>query len=590
MRLCTFFTILSVLVCGVVFAQEFTISGFVQDTETGERLIGVNLFDPGLRVGTTTNVYGFFSLTLKNMAKDSMLLVVSYIGYDRWQRQLATGEDHELEIKLTPRAIALDSVTVVAEHLETIERKTEMSAIEIPMRQIKMVPALLGEVDVIKAIQLLPGVQSGSEGSSGLYVRGGAPDQNLILLDGAPVYNASHLFGFFSVFNSDAMKNIKLTKGGFPARFGGRLSSVVEINMKEGNNQEFNGQATLGLVSSRLMLEGPLKKDASAFILSVRRTYADLVIKPFLDENENGGYYFTDVNAKVNHIFSNRNRVYLSLYAGLDKFFFESKENYNGESLRENGDLKWGNITSTLRWNWLFNRKLFSNTTLLYSKYKFTVQAQKESKRNDGDLVESYLLKYFSGIEDWSAHIDFDFFPNPSHHIKFGGAVTAHTFSPGAAQFKTEGLYISELDTLVAPTQRQKAVEAYLFVEDDLKITDRFKVNAGIHTSIFSTGSRRYTSVQPRFSARLLLGGWALKSSYATMSQNIHLLSNAGIGMPTDLWVPATDRVRPQQSRQGAFGMARSLKDNQYEISVESLSFQSLRSRQEDICCPLIRD
>ncbi len=569
MRILTFIIFISLALLRPAFAQEFTLSGYVQDSKTGERLIGVNVYDPDLLVGTTTNVYGFFSLTLRSMITDSVMLVVSHIGYERWQRQLATGQDYELNIELTPRAIDIGSVTVVAENVETIEQKTAMSTIEIPIRQLKMVPALLGEVDVIKSIQLLPGVQSGTEGSSGLYVRGGSPDQNLILLDGAPVYNASHLFGFFSVFNSDAVKNIKLTKGGFPARFGGRLSSVVEINMKEGNNQEFNGQATVGLVASRVMLEGPLKKGKSSYIISARRTYADLMMKPFLKGDDSGGYYFTDLNAKVNHTVSSKNRLYLSLYAGLDKFYFRNKETYGAETSQENGNLRWGNITSTLRWNNLITKKLFSNTTLIYSKYRFTVEVEEESKQR-GNLTESYLLKYISGIEDWSARLDFDFLPNPSHSIKFGGAATTHKFSPGAAQFKTAGLDISALDTLIAPTQEQSAIEASLYLEDNLKLSDRLKVNAGIHGSMFSINGRQYLSAEPRLTARFLLGGWALKSSYATMTQYIHLLSNSGIGMPTDLWVPSTDRIKPQESRQIAFGLARSLKDNKYELSVES--------------------
>lgn len=550
-------------------AQEFTVNGYVQDSKSGERLIGANLFDPDLNVGTTTNVYGFFSLTLKNTVADSILLVVSYIGYDRWQRRLATGQDYQLNIELKLRPIAMDSVTVIADKLETIEQRTAMSTIEIPIRQLKMVPALLGEVDVIKSIQLLPGVQSGSEGSSGLYVRGGSPDQNLILLDGAPVYNASHLFGFFSIFNSDAVKNIKLIKGGFPARFGGRLSSVLEINMKEGNNQEFNGQVSIGLIASRIMLEGPLKKGKSSYIISARRTYADLIAKPFLDKDDNGGYYFTDLNAKMNHMLSNQNRLYLSLYAGLDKFYFRSKETLNGETSQENGNLRWGNITSTLRWNKLFNKKLFSNTTVLYSKYRFTVEVEEESK-NRSILSESYLLKYVSGIEDWSARIDFDFRPNPSHYIKFGGTATTHKFSPGAAQFKAAGLDITALDTLIAPTKTQNAIETNFYIEDDLKFSDRLKANLGLHYSLFSTEGKQYISLQPRLSARFLVSNWALKVSYATMSQYIHLLSNAGIGLPTDLWVPATNKVKPQGSKQIALGLARSLKDKQYELSVET--------------------
>ncbi len=566
------FSILMITFCltTFAFAREFTVSGYVQDAKTGERLIGVNVFYPEYNIGTTTNIYGFFSLTQKNALADSIALVVSYISYDRWQQKISPHKDLDLQIELTPRAIALDSVFVVAEHLETIEKKTEMSTIEIPIRQLKMLPALLGEVDVIKSIQLLPGVQSGSEGSSGLYVRGGAPDQNLILLDGAPVYNVSHLFGFFSVFNADAVKNIKLIKGGFPARYGGRLSSVVEINMKEGNNQEFNAQATIGLISSRFMLEGPFKKDKTSFIVTARRTYVDVLMKPFLnDEDGNGGYYFTDVNAKVNHIFSSKNRLYLSLYTGLDKFYFDDQQNESFDTSSEKGDLKWGNITSTMRWNNLITKKLFSNTTLLYSRYRFEVNVEEKSG-NGAQLFESFFLKYFSGIEDWSARVDFDYHPNPANYIKFGIGGTAHTFSPGAAQFKSDGFDISAFDTLVAPTRRQYANEANVYVEDDLTLTDRLKINIGVHGSLFSINNKNYTSLQPRVSLRYLFNDWAVKTSYASMQQYVHLLSNAGIGLPTDLWVPATDKIRPQQSEQVALGLARSFRDNQYEFSLES--------------------
>jgi hypothetical protein len=551
--------------------MAFTISGYVEDEKSGERLIGAHVFDSSHRRGTATNSYGFFSLTPQDAVEDSVTIVVSYIGYEEWRETVAVGFDKHLRIQLTPSPIEMGGVTIVGERPGTIERKTDMSVIEIPIRRLKVVPALLGEVDIIKAIQLLPGVQSGMEGSSGLYVRGGAPDQNLILLDGAPVYNASHLFGFYSVFNADAVKSIKLTKGGFPARFGGRLSSVLEISMNEGNNQELRGLVSMGLISSRFMLEGPLKRGASSFIITARRTYADIVVRPFLKEHQKGnGYYFTDFNAKVNHTISDRSRLYLSFYGGLDKFYFQSEETYDLETSEEHGDLRWGNVTSTLRWNNLITRRLFNNVTLIYSKYRFRVEAHENSRSPADETLNSYLLKYFSGIEDWSLCSDFDFLPNPSHTIRFGGSATTHEFSPGAAHFKTSGMEISELDTLVAPTQEQNAIEANLYFEDNVRFTDGFSVNTGIHSSLFSTGGTRYISVQPRLSTRIMIAGWALKSSYASMSQNIHLLSNAGIGLPTDLWVPATPRVKPQKSRQLAFGLARSLFDCGYELSLEA--------------------
>jgi len=547
-----------------------TFSGYVEDMESGERLIGAHVFDSSGNVGTATNTYGFFSLTLDDSDRDSVTIVASYIGHDEWRKELSMNRDHQLTIRLDPSPIQMDQIMIQGEKTGRIEYRTEMSAIEIPVTTLRTVPALLGEVDIIKSIQLLPGVQSGMEGSSGLYVRGGAPDQNLILLDGAPVYNASHLFGFYSVFNSDAIKSIKLTKGGFPARFGGRLSSVVEISMNEGNNRKMKGLATIGLISSRFMLEGPLKTGTSSFIISARRTYADIVAKPFLKEHQKGnGYYFTDFNAKVNHTVSENDRLYLSFYGGLDKFYFRAEENYDNTTSRQTGDLKWGNVTSTLRWNHLINNRLFSNVTFLYSKYRFQVEAKDNSRSIENETPDSYVLKYHSGIEDWSLRCDFDFNPSPIHTIKFGASSIAHTFSPGAAHFETSGEEISELDTLVAPIQEHSASETNVYLEDNIRFSDGFSTNIGVHTSLFSTGGRRYWSVQPRISSRIMIGGWAFKSSYATMSQNIHLLSNVGIGLPTDLWVPATSRIKPQESRQIAWGIAKTLKDGRYELSIE---------------------
>ncbi len=356
-------------------SEKFTISGYVEDANTGEKLIGANVYDPEKTKGTTSNVYGFFSLTLP---KDSVYLAVSYLGYETKYFRLKLDKDVEMNFQLSSGE-ALAEVEVVAEKLDKIEEKTQMSQIEVPVQQIQRLPALLGEVDVLKSLQLLPGVQSGGEGTSGLYVRGGSPDQNLILLDGTPVYNVSHLFGFFSVFNADAINTVKLTKGGYPARYGGRLSSVLEINMKEGNNKEFKGTGTIGLLASKLTLEGPIVKDKTSFIVSGRRTYYDLLAKPFIKAQANqtegsdfgGGYHFYDLNAKVNHKFSDKDRLFLSVYAGQDKFGFDVEEDYMDSSSKYDFGLDWGNITSALRWNHVWNNKLFSNVTGTYSRYQF---------------------------------------------------------------------------------------------------------------------------------------------------------------------------------------------------------------------------
>jgi len=548
----------------VCTARAQTISGFVEDATSGERLIGANVFDPELKIGTTTNAYGFFSLTFKNLGQDSVALVVSYIGYETWRRHMPQAGDRHLTIRLHPTAILADSITVEAEAFSDIAEQTEMSVLQIPVRALKVMPAFLGEVDVIKSLQLLPGVQSGNEGTSGLYIRGGGPDQNLILLDGAPVYNASHLFGFFSVFNSDALKNIRLTKGGFPARYGGRLSSVVEVNMKEGNNQETHARASIGLVAARFMLEGPIQKGKSSFILTGRRTYIDLLVKPLLPENESAGYFFHDLNGKFNHIFSPKHRLYLSLYTGLDRFHAESKSAFSTDS----GGLSWGNVTSTARWNWLHNPKLFSNTLVMYSRFRFEIEARNEERSPDSSQEDIFLLKHFSGIEDYRARIDFDYLPSPAHAVKLGAEGSYRVFNPGAIQFKEENR-TSSFDELIVPNKRQTAREWAVYAEDDLRFSDWLKLNVGLHSTLFAVNGRRYLSVQPRLSSRVLIGAWAVKSSYAEMRQNIHLLTNTSIGLPTDLWLPATDRVRPQFSRQIAAGVARSFRGGGLDLSVE---------------------
>ena len=347
--------------------QKHTISGFVQDAASGEQLLGVNVIWKDKMQGTTTNTYGFYSMTLPEGEAE---IVFSYIGFDKVVKKINLQEDVQIDIELSMSSAEIAEVTVVGE--ETVVDRTQTSVVEVPVQQIKNIPALLGEVDVLKAIQLLPGVQSGGEGSSGFYVRGGGPDQNLILLDGVPVYNASHLFGFFSVFNADAIKNVRLTKGGFPARYGGRLSSVLEIDMKEGNMKKIEGEGSVGIVASKLTLQGPIIKDKTAFIISGRRTYIDLLAQPFIksatDGNSTGGYFFYDLNAKLNHKFSEKDRLYLSAYSGIDRFYVRDKETNEGNNSESDMGLNWGNIPSALRWNHLFSNKLFSNTTLTYSQ------------------------------------------------------------------------------------------------------------------------------------------------------------------------------------------------------------------------------
>ncbi len=549
-------------------AQKFTINGSVKDQSSGENLIGATIYNIRTSQGTTSNTYGFYSLTQSN---DSIYLRVSFVGYETQLLKFLLTKDTTVHIGLSDGTILNEVVVTGAD--DKIQESSRMGTIDVPLEQIKSLPALLGEVDVFKILQLLPGVQAGSEGSSGLYVRGGGPDQNLILLDGVPVYNASHLFGFFSVFNADAINHVEMIKGGFPARYGGRLSSVIDISMKEGNDKKFKGEGSIGLIASRLTLEGPITKNTS-FIVSGRRTYIDILASPLIKKaskgDERAGYFFHDLNFKINHRINDRNRIFLSTYVGDDKAYSHSKYTYvSDDQTSESKDdlgLKWGNITTALRWNSIITNKLFSNVAATYSRYKFVVSADSKETMTNQDTTETefFHTEYNSGIRDFALKIDFDYLPNPKHYVKFGGQAIQHLFSPGVLSYRATE--VSDT-TLGAPLTR--ANEFFVYAEDDFLITDRLKINAGLHASGFAVENKFYKSLQPRISGRFLITpqiSW--KASYAQMAQFIHLLSNAGIGLPTDLWVPATSKVGPEHSYLTSMGAAYNLK-NKYEFSVE---------------------
>ncbi len=557
----------TILLSQLACAQKFTVSGYIKDKSSGESLIGANVYNKSDLIGTSTNTYGFYSLTLP---EDSITIVVSYVGYAPVESNFYLDQDIELNVELSS-SFELEEVVITAE--VEIQQQTQMSTITVPIKQMQAVPALMGEVDVLKVLQLLPGVQSGTEGSSGLYVRGGGPDQNLILLDGVPIYNSSHLFGFFSVFNADVVNNVDLIKGGFPARYGGRLSSVIDISMKEGNSKEFKGTATIGLIASKITLEGPIKNENTTFLVSARRTYIDILARPIIKAATNGtttsGYYFYDLNTKINHKFSNKDRLFISGFFGEDKaysrykdFFYDSNAKYE---FKDELGLNWGNAIAAIRWNHLFTPKLFSNLTLTYSRYKFNVFEDSETKITDlsGTSFDNYAIKYSSGINDFAAKIDIDYLPNPNHYIRFGVNGIQHAFNPGVLSYKS-----SDVDT-VAGSFETGAFEFATYIEDDFRVTNNLKVNVGLHFSGFNVENQFYTSIQPRVSLRYLFGnGIALKASYAEMAQYIHLLTNSGIGLPTDLWVPSTGRIKPQTSFQYALGLAKTFYKT-YELTIE---------------------
>ncbi|WNJ15953.1 TonB-dependent receptor domain-containing protein [Pontibacter sp. G13] len=563
-----------------VWAQSFTISGYVSDATSGEKLINAKVFDSLSQQGIITNNFGFFSLTLP---AGEVNLIAVYAGFEASSIPFELKKDTQVVISLAP--YQTDVVEIVADEVERIEERVEMSTVTLSPEEIKKLPMLLGEVDVVKAIQLLPGVQSGNEGSTGLYVRGGGPDQNLILLDDVPLYYVSHLGGFFSVFNADAISQVKLTKGGFPARYGGRISSVLDVRMKEGNMREFHGQGSIGILASKFSFEGPIIKDKASFIISGRRTYFDLLTRPIsriASRQSSGGeavasfgYYFYDLNAKVNYVISPNDRLYLSGYMGDDDLGLKLTEEFGTPNedlsiLEFDTGSRWGNRVAALRWNHIWNPKVFSNLTATFTNYRFKVENDFYSEEHFEQEIlkaEGYL-GYQSGIRDFALKYDMEFYPNPKHEIRVGANTTLHKFSPGLIGYSVSEADTSLLDTTIG-SEPINSLESYVYVEDLWKVNDRLTFHLGLHGSHYRVDQSDYWSLQPRVSARFLATDrLSLKGSFVTMTQFLHLLTNSGTGLPVDLWVPATDRVPPQRSWQVALGAATTLRDG-WELSVE---------------------
>lgn len=564
---------LFLLMTMVGFSQEkFTINGYIKDSISGESVMGATVNVNGRSV--TSNQYGFYSLTLDSGVYE---LLVSHVSYLTFSQQVQLTKNIEQNIFLLPRSSALNEVVVFSRRRDANVRNAQMGQVDLSISQIKNVPAFLGEVDILKAIQLLPGVRNAGEGNAGFYVRGGGPDQNLIMLDDAVVYNTGHLFGFFSIFNSDAIKNTSLIKGGMPAQYGGRLSSVLDVQMKDGNSNQLITEGGIGLIASRFSVQGPVVKDKSSFIVSARRTYIDALVKPFVKKESNfygSGYYFYDLNAKINYRFSEKDRLYISGYFGRDVFTF------NNAKLSFSANIPWGNATGTIRWNHVFNRKLFANTTLVYNDYNFSF----------GAAQNNFEIKLASGIKDGTAKMDFDYYPSGSHKIKFGGLVTHHTFTPNVTSGRQDSVIFQPSNA-----SEKRALETALYIQDDWDVNRRLKLNYGIRWSNFTQigpytryvkdanqnkldstefGSwepvKTYGGFEPRFTVRYTLNSAAsLKASVTRNLQYIHLVSNAGTTLPTDLWVPSTFRVQPQKSWQYAAGYFHNLSDNTYETSLE---------------------
>lgn len=518
--------------------QRFTISGEIRDAANGESLIGATVLAKEQGLGATTNEYGFFSLTLPEA--DSVLLEFSYVGYQTVYRSVALRSAQVLNVQLSA-GIQIQEVVVKANSFREKIRSTEMSVEEINSKQVKQLPVLLGESDILKALQLKPGIPSGSEGTTGLFVRGGGADQNLILLDEAVVYNASHLFGFFSTFNTDAVKDLKLYKGGFPAQYGGRLSSVIDVKLKEGNNKKFAATGGVGLLASRLTLEGPIQKDKSSFMVSGRRTYFDLITRGINAANREKpnvspipDYYFYDLNTKINYDLGDKDHLYISGYFGRDVFGFDSDF--------FNFSFDWGNATGTVRWNHVFNPRLFANTTFTYSNYQYNIS----------NRLTGFTFDLGSRIEDAALKSDFFYAINPRHSLRFGGGIISHGFRVGRLKAGSRDGTIS-----FSSGQDFTGLEGAVYISDELDLNEKTKLNAGLRLSGFSNGRKFYGNVEPRASLRYLLSDrLTAKASYARMFQYLHLIANAGVSLPTDIWYPSTLRVPPQRSDQAALGLS----------------------------------
>ncbi|MFZ6052617.1 TonB-dependent receptor [Halocola ammonii] len=578
--LSTFTTFLFLCLAFLASGQErFTLSGYVKDEASGESIIGVNIIAEGPQVGTATNEYGFYSLSLP---RGEYAIRVSFIGYQNVRDTINLVDDITRNFELKLSSIETEAAEVVADRNKNVD-DAQMGTVNLEVDKIKTLPALLGEVDILKTIQYLPGVQSGGEGNTGFYVRGGGPDQNLILIDGAVVYNASHLLGFFSVFNADAIKDIELIKGGMPAEYGGRLASVLNITQKDGNAREHQFDGGIGLISSRFTAQGPIKEDTASYLISARRTYIDVLARPFINpESEFAGssYYFYDLNAKFNYKFSDKDQLFLSGYLGRDIFNFAS--NRSGFSV----DIPWGNTIGSLRWNHLFSDKLFLNTTLSVSNYNFGLEGGQEQ----------LSFELFSGVRDYTAQTQINFLPNPRHTIKAGIDYTYHKFTPYNVTASSEDVTFN-----TGSDQEIFAHEAAVYVQDEFAITDKLLVNAGLRYSwfglvgpftrfindeagdnfgaptppeaiVYETGEivEDYGGLEPRITARWKVHKNAsIKASFTQNFQYIHLASLSPTGLPTDLWVPSTDKLLPQKGRQYALGYFRNFKEDRYEASVE---------------------
>lgn len=552
------FTLLVLIVSSIlsdVVGQSITVTGFVNDSSSKEPLSDVSVYVQGTSRGTQTNAYGFFSLTLDN--KSVHTLRFSHVAYAGKTVVFSTtkAESKRVNVLLAQTAQTLSEVQVYEESNSEAQR-TQMSVIRMTSEQIKQMPMLLGEKDLLKALQLLPGVQQGTEGSSLFYVRGGGADQNLLLLDNATVYNANHLFGFFSTFNADAIKHVALYKGSFPARYGGRLSSVVDIQLKEGNRQKLHGEGGIGLLSSRLTLEGPIIKNKASFLLAARRTYLDGILRLVQPKDSRQSYWFYDINAKLNWTIDKRSTLYASIYTGKDQLSISEFITRSRSTIQYRNGINWGNVTASLRWNYVVSPKIFVNTTVTNSIYTFELTDFFERIRSSTTYQTD--LRFGSGVRDNTIKVDVDYYPNLRNTVRFGGGYTLYRFIPRQLENTLIDNDIRKSNIVGGTTVRNR--EGYVYAESDYEINDQISLQTGLRLAYFRTDGATQWRPEPRIGvAYRVKQGFSLKGGYARTNQFLHQLSNTGVGLPTDLWVPATRLIKPQQADQLSVGLVKNL-------------------------------
>jgi outer membrane receptor for ferrienterochelin and colicin len=550
------------LVCSahIVFSQKLTVSGTVRDAANGELLVGATVRDSLSQTGVQTNAYGFFSLEIPN---GNHTVKVSFIGYAPVYIRDFEQHKNPLEVRLKQDNL-LREVTVK----ENKDRDMPIGSLSIPMDKIKSMPALLGEVDVLKALSFTPGVSTGTEGSAGLYIRGGTPDQNLILLDEVPVYNVTHLGGFFSVFNPNSLKSVDLYKGAFPARYGGRLASAIDLTMKDGNNQKFGGEVGIGILNQSLTLEGPIVKNKASFIVSGR--ISTLGLSSLLQPKKSSGYgetrkyRFHDLNAKINYQINKTDQIYLSLYNGFDKFTYGEWSAIDGRKTETALGNNWGNTTATLRYSKVFSQKLFARFILLYSKYTSELANNFDDIQPDTDPVRLYRNTN-AGVTDVGGKVQFDYFLSNRTNLKFGVDLTRHTFSP----FVTNSNYSGAQHD--AGTGKLPATQLDFHVDANINLTTELHFNPGLRYSLYHVNNRTFFNPEPRLGLNWSLpANWTLKGGYAIMNQYVHLLTNNGFGFGYDAWLPSTDKVTPSRSSQISLGIYKTFPKAGLELSLEA--------------------